>query len=61
MTSKIVKIKSYKELKNEAWFVDDMKCYCGRETPVICEANEDFVYLDGCGEWQFEKSGLIEV
>ena len=58
---KNVKIKAYKELKNEPWFVEDMRNYCGRETTVICEANEEFVYLDGCGDWQFNKNGLIEV
>ena len=55
-----VKVKSYSELKNKSWFVDDMKFACGITTEISFEIDDEYVYLKGCGDWQFGKDGLEE-
>lgn len=52
-----VKIKSYSELKDKSWFVEDMKIYCGRQTTVAHIIDEEFVLLSGCWDWQWAKDG----
>lgn len=55
------KIKSYKELKNESWFVEDMKIYCGREVEIVHEVDENFVLLSGCSDWQWARDSFVDI
>lgn len=70
----LVKVKSFQELKDTGWFVDDMAKYCGRVYEV---SDVDVYYQPGFvalaipyGEypspylpdpkgWQFREDGLI--
>lgn len=61
MTGKYYQIKSYAELKNESWFVEDMRRFCGMKTTILCEIDDEFVIMAGCGGWQFHKNGLAEI
>lgn len=72
----LVKVKSYNELKDCGWVVDDMEKFCGRTYEVY---DVDVSYQPGfvsltipCGEyaspylpdpkgWQFREDGLIPV
>lgn len=53
-----VKIKSYNELKDKDWFVEDMKIYCGRTTELNCEVDDGFYTLFGCSDWQWSENGF---
>lgn len=56
-----VKIKSYDELRNCSWFVEDMRRYCGMETEISCECSGLYYayWLEGCGDWIWFDEGMI--
>ena len=58
---KVFKIRSYNELKNEPWFVDDMKNFCGRMVEITFDFGDGYVLLSGCSDWQWLKSSLVEI
>lgn len=57
-TMKKVKIKSYNELKDKQWFVDDMRKFCGMETAIKSEMENCFYFLCGCEDWIWEADGF---
>ena len=54
----LVRVKSWNELKETDWMADEMRIHCGRTYKVLCEVDDKFVCLAGCGDWQFGKDGL---
>lgn len=57
MTAINVKIKSYNELKDKPWFVEDMRIYSGMTTSIAHVIDDDFVLLTGCSDWQWKHDG----
>lgn len=53
-----VRVKSWNEIKDSGWAVDEMRVYCGRVYEICDEVDDRFVHLRGCGDWQFARDGV---